>query len=88
MAPVTTVELCSTEMGGPGHRVRHQRVWNAELLQLPGSEPRPLQDRPSLADPDARAAPGLVRGTDHAERGAVADAGERAGVVAEAGGFE
>ena len=46
------------------------------LLQLPGGEPRALQERAGLVGEDAQRLPGSTRGADHAERGAVAAGGQ------------
>src|SRR4029077_1150039 len=65
---------------GAGAAVRHQVEGDAELLQLPGGEPRALQERPGLVHPDLPEVAVAPGGLDHAERRAVAGGGERAGV--------
>ena len=52
-----------------------------EAIELPGREPTALQHRPRLVDPHRQSLARLVRGPDDAERGAVADARQRAGVA-------
>ena len=65
----------------PGERVGDQAERDAQPQQLPGRETRPLEHRACLVDPDGRRPAGLVSRADHAERRAVPDAGERAGVA-------
>ncbi len=52
-----------------GGHVRDQRVRNAGLGQLPGGQPRALQVRSGLVDPDVHGPPGVVCGLDDAEGG-------------------
>ena len=54
---------------------------DAEPVELPRGEPCALQHRPRLVDPDGHGPAALVRGADHAERGAVPDARQCAGVA-------
>ena len=52
-----------------------------ELLELPGGQPRALEERPRLVHPDVLDEPGLVRGPDRTERRAVPPGRETAGVA-------
>ena len=54
---------------------------DAGLLELPGGEPRALQVRARLVDPDLDLAAGVVGGLDHAERGPELAARQRPGVA-------
>ena len=64
-----------------GHDVGDQRARDAEPVELPRGEPGALQHRPGLVHPHRRSPALLVRGADHAERRAVADARQRPGVA-------
>ena len=64
-----------------GRAVGDERRVDAEPVALPHREPRALQQRSRLVDPQPRPAAGFERGAHDAERGAVADARERAGVA-------
>ena len=54
---------------------------DAELAELPGGEPRPLQQRAGLVRDDVREGAPVAQRPDDAERGSPAQAGERAGVA-------
>ena len=64
-----------------GRDVGDERRVDAESVELPRGEPRALQHRSRLVDPDVHALAALDRAADDAERGAVADARERARVA-------
>ena len=64
-----------------GRRVRDHRVRDAERLELPGGQPRALEQRPRLVDPDVREQAVLPRGAQRADRGAVAAGREPARVA-------
>ena len=64
-----------------GSRVRDHRVRNAERLELPGGQPRALQERPRLVDPDVLDQTLLPRRAQRADGGAVAAGREPARVA-------
>ena len=61
--------------------VDDHRVGDPELLELPGGQPRALEERPRLVHPDVLDEPGLVCGPDRPERCPVAACCEAAGVA-------
>ncbi len=61
--------------------VAGQPVLDAELAELPAGQPRALEQRPGLVHDHMVERVLLVQRADHAERGAPAEAGERAGVA-------
>ena len=65
----------------PGRDVRDQRVCDAGLGQLPGGEPRTLEIRPRLVDPDHQLALGVMGRLDDPQRRPELAAGERPGVA-------
>ena len=62
-------------------RVGDDREREAEAFELPGREPRALEERPRLVDPHERDEPFLPRPPDRADGGAVAAGGEPAGIA-------
>src|SRR6202042_1295979 len=56
-------------------------VLDAQLVELPGGEPRSLQQRAGLVSDDVREGTPVPQGPDHAEGGPPAQAGEGAGVA-------
>ena len=68
-----------------GGRVGDHRVRDAELLELPGRQPRALQQRPRLVDPDVREQAVLPRRAQRADRRAVAAGREAARVAVRQG---
>jgi hypothetical protein len=64
-----------------GGDVRDQRVRHARLLQLPRGEPRALEVRPRLVDPDVDRPAGVVGGLDDAQCRPELAAGQRPGVA-------
>ena len=61
--------------------VGHQPERDAVSQQLPGGQPRPLQERPRLVHQDLPDLPASPRRADHPQRRAVARRGQRAGVA-------
>src|SRR3990172_2179151 len=65
----------------PPGLIHDEREGDAVALELPGGEPRPLQERASLRGVHALELALLPGGADDAQRGAVAAGGQRAGVA-------
>ena len=63
------------------HVVGDERHGHAELLELPGGQPRTLQERSGFVNVDVDTAAGFVGGAHHAQGGAVVDGGERTRVA-------
>ena len=64
-----------------GGDVRDQRVRHAGLGQLPGGQPRALQVRSGLVDPDVHGPAGVMCGLDDAEGGPELAARQRPGIA-------
>ena len=64
-----------------GRRVGDHRVRDAGRLELPGGEPRALQERPRLVDPHVREQIALPGGEQRSDRAAVAAGRKPAGVA-------
>ena len=58
-----------------------RRCGDLEPAQFPRGQPRALEQRPRLVDPDAGQPPGGPGRFDHADRGAVAGRGQGAGIA-------
>ena len=80
-APTTTRSTAPRAISDAAATVGDERRVDAESVELPRGEARALQHRTRLVDPHVHALAALDRAADDAERGAVADARERARVA-------
>ena len=80
-APTMTASTSPLGEQRAGHRVGDDGVGDPEPTELPRGEPRTLEQRPSLVDPDVHVLVRLRCGPDHTQRGAVPNGGQRPGVA-------